>query len=566
MTRSASSSLVTPSPSRVRIVLMPCGLSVRRRLERVLDLLARHERRHRLAHEPDRVAWSRRNGDVDMASRAFRIRLIVTSVGSGDRTSRFRFRFSGGTSPEALATVTNLRLQHAPDQPAVHLHGRAGHVGRRVRQQEGRHAAVLVGARRSGPSGSPPSTWSCVWSAVIPCFLPAISSSCLTRSVSMRPGMIWLTRILSAASSSASVLDSADTDARSTVESPRFGIGSFTESRGRHQDRAAAARLHRRHRRAHHPQRAEEQQVDRVLPRRVVERQRGAGGRAAAVGEQQIDAAEPLDRLRRPRGGCDRRCGRPRPSPRTVGAADEIRAAAASIDAWLLDEIETSAPSRASASRDGEAEPAARPADHRDFAFQTEIHCLPRKSDQARPAVAACATVMPARGRAPPRRRVERARGRARRCARQRAAAAQHFLADRHADAFLKLEPHQRHRAVEHVGRRVVARRPFQCCMIATRISGNAKPVIAPVAPAINSSSRNTPPRPPKIWTSVPPACFQDARRLERRRRILELDRPGARGSLSRSARAAPAPSRSRRSADSPGRRSAMSTASASAL
>ena len=61
--------------------------------------------------------------------------------------------------------------------------------------------------------------------------------------------------------------------------------------------------------------------------------------------------------------------------------------------------------------------------------------------------------------------------------------------------------------------------------MIRTRISGNAKPVIAPVAPDISSSSRNTPPSPPKIWTGVPAARLENARGLERRRRILELDR-----------------------------------------
>ena len=63
----------------------------------------------------------------------------------------------------------------------------------------------------------------------MPCFLPLISSSSRTRSVSSRPGTIWLTRIFAAASSSASVFDSADTDARSTVDRPRFGIGSLTD-------------------------------------------------------------------------------------------------------------------------------------------------------------------------------------------------------------------------------------------------------------------------------------------------------------------------------------------------
>ncbi len=42
--------------------------------------------------------------------------------------------------------------------------------------------------------------------------------------------MIWLTRMPDGASSIARVLASADTLARSTVERPRLGIGSFTEA------------------------------------------------------------------------------------------------------------------------------------------------------------------------------------------------------------------------------------------------------------------------------------------------------------------------------------------------
>ena len=41
--------------------------------------------------------------------------------------------------------------------------------------------------------------------------------------------MIWLTLIFEGASSIASVFDRADTEARSTVERPRFWIGSFTD-------------------------------------------------------------------------------------------------------------------------------------------------------------------------------------------------------------------------------------------------------------------------------------------------------------------------------------------------
>src|SRR5687767_7095909 len=43
----------------------------------------------------------------------------------------------------ALSTVR--LLQDAPDLAAVHLYGRAGHVGRRLRQQERAHAPELVG-------------------------------------------------------------------------------------------------------------------------------------------------------------------------------------------------------------------------------------------------------------------------------------------------------------------------------------------------------------------------------------------------------------------------------------
>ena len=56
-----------------------------------------------------------------------------------------------------------------------------------------------------------------------------MSSSSRTRSVSMRPGISWLTRIRSGASSTASVLASAETEARRTLESVRFAIGSLTD-------------------------------------------------------------------------------------------------------------------------------------------------------------------------------------------------------------------------------------------------------------------------------------------------------------------------------------------------
>ena len=96
---------------------------------------------------------------------------------------------------------------------------------------------------------------------------------------------------------------------------------------------------------------------------------------------------------------------------------------------------------------------------------------------------------------------------------------------------------------------------------ICTRISGNANPVMAPVAPASSSSSRNTPPSPPKIRTSI-----------DRRRTLLDLGRMrdvlnGVGGSSSLMVRAArnllrdpgeqPRLHRvARKSADSPARRS----------
>ena len=118
----------------------------------------------------------------------------------------------------------------------------------------------------------------------------------------MRPGMIWLTRILSAASSSASVFDSADTDARRTVDSPRFGIGSFTDAdvdiRIEPPPRAfidgTAARTIR--------SALNSSRSTAFCHAASSNDTAGAGRRAAAVGEQQIDAAEALDGLLRPGG------------------------------------------------------------------------------------------------------------------------------------------------------------------------------------------------------------------------------------------------------------------------
>ena len=166
----------------------------------------------------------------------------------------------------------------------------------------------------------------------------------------MRPGMIWFTRILSAASSSASVFASAETDARSTVESPRFGIGSFTDADVDIRIEPPPRCLHRRHRRPDHAQRAEQQQIHRVLPRRIVKRHGRAGRRAAGVGEQQIDAAESFDRLLSPGGDLIAVADVHRHREHVSRRPPTSRFAASSIDAGVVDEIETIAPSRASAS------------------------------------------------------------------------------------------------------------------------------------------------------------------------------------------------------------------------
>ena len=86
----------------------------------------------------------------------------------------------------------------------------------------------------------------------------------------------------------------------------------------------------------------------------------------------------------------------------------------------------------------------------------------------------------------------------------ERAAAVEHFLSDGHADTFLELETHQRYGAVEAVGRFIEPAGAKQR-HDPDQISGYANPVIAPVAPARSSSSRNTPPSPPKMRTGSSP-------------------------------------------------------------
>ena len=118
--------------------------------------------------------------------------------------------------------------------------------------------------------------------------------------MAIRPGISVLTRILSAASSTDSVLASDVTPDRSTFDSARFGIGSFTDdevpTRIAPPPRARIDGTTSRTVRMTLMQ----QQLERRLPRRVVEAERGARRRAAGVRKQQIDAAELLHRRRVP--------------------------------------------------------------------------------------------------------------------------------------------------------------------------------------------------------------------------------------------------------------------------
>ena len=100
----------------------------------------------------------------------------------------------------------------------------------------------------------------------------------------------------------------------------------------------------------------------------------------------------------------------------------------------------------------------------------------------------------------------------------------EHFLADRHADPFLKLESHQRDRTVEHVSRVVELARPearhdsHEYLRVGEARHGPGRPRQQlfeqkhAAKSAKDSHGRIT-------------RGFEDARRLEGRRWILELDR-----------------------------------------
>ena len=113
------------------MVVMPWLLLRLRRRERILEPLAGHEPRTDRRTNAAFVARSRSQALVDAASSAFRITLIEEAR-----------VLSSSLDPARLGTS-----EHALDEPAVDLHGRAGHVRRGVRQQER--------ATRPNSSGSP---------------------------------------------------------------------------------------------------------------------------------------------------------------------------------------------------------------------------------------------------------------------------------------------------------------------------------------------------------------------------------------------------------------------------
>ena len=179
-----------------------------------------------------------------------------------------------------------------------------------------------------------------------------------------------------AASSIARVFASAGTDARSTVDSPRFGIGSLTDEEVDIRIAPPPRACHRRHRRAHHAQRAEQQQVRRILPRGIVERDRQTGRgahpswssarrcrRNVSRGclDPSLNAHRPIERRRHGQHLRSRSRARSAP-PRLVIAASS------------RDEIETRAPLTRQRARDRVTESFARPGNQRHFVFQLKIH------------------------------------------------------------------------------------------------------------------------------------------------------------------------------------------------
>ena len=191
------------------MVVIPVALQLARRPQRILDLLAGHESRHGPSHEP--VPASRGRAATGSSN-------PPAAPSASSSYDLERIRRAGPTS------------EHAPDLPAIDLHGGAGHVRRRrpragTRRPGRTRRRLAVTAHRDRAFD-----FAFASAAEMPCFLRVDLVELHGRGRCRGgPGMIWLTRIFDGASSRASVLASADTDARSTVESPRFGIGSLTD-------------------------------------------------------------------------------------------------------------------------------------------------------------------------------------------------------------------------------------------------------------------------------------------------------------------------------------------------
>ena len=284
--------------------------------------------------------------------------------------------------------------------------------------------------------------------------------------------------------------------------------------------------------------------------------ERRAGGRAAACwrtadrrrrSARPSSRVQPIDRVGRAAGraACARRS---RPVPGAIGGR-------ASIDACVARRDRDERAFGRQRPRDGEAEPLARAADHRHFALQPRSMPLRigliAESGSLRLINLACATShcsthVITRSSACARRRVERAAG----APRRRRSRARRAGAALPSGSPCRCLPGTRTASAAPPGR---TRRPAssisagsrKSATIRTRISGNAKPVIAPVraghaAPRAGTRRRGR----RRSARRSPSASLQNARGLERRRRILELDRARARESRARSAPAAPAPSR----------------------
>ena len=124
----------------VRIVVMPCGFS------------------SAAARSASSICSPGMKRETDRRTNAV-LRRAIPQPGIG-RTGEQHFPHQGISGSLRFVSASRSATRRAftaqlRNQPAVDLHRRAGHVRRRVREQERADAAELVGARRTGRSGSP---------------------------------------------------------------------------------------------------------------------------------------------------------------------------------------------------------------------------------------------------------------------------------------------------------------------------------------------------------------------------------------------------------------------------